>query len=705
MNDSPRPQKLLAEALPTLVVAAVPLAAFLAFSIQPLLGKRLVPIYGGTSGTWLGCMVYFQLALLLGYGWAAWLVRKPAGFQAGATALLGLLAVVTFRLPDDHAYAAASIARVVWRLSFTTLPAMVLLFSTAPLLHGWLRRRGEEIPYYLYAVSSAGSLAAVVIYPFFVEPSLRLGEQTFYWHGCLTVVAGLLAAAGYLFRQSSNAAGARSQPEAEVREPVAFGTGVLWLWLSALTCVGMLGATYHLTAEIGSNPLAWVGPFGLYLLSFTVVFSGRWRRWMTLTTLVWLAVSLSGFMVAKGFTAATVNAATAWWLLSLTASGSFLGNALLYQLRPAKRFETFYLVLAAGGVLGGLVSGMIIPVLLSQPIEFELASVALLTTGMLWFAGRRDPAFVAVTTCVLLVPVLILGLHQRRGEALGQSKLVHLRDLYGHLMIKTDARSVVLSSDTTLHGTQLTSDAAARHRPTRYYTESTGVGRTLEKLQAGRPRMNVGVIGLGAGTLAAYARTDDTYDFWDVDPKALRVARENFSFVAESAGHVNLAEADGRKALEDSKTDYDLLVVDAFTGGGVPSHLLTHEALALYLRRLAARDGLLVVHTPSRYFRFFPVVEATARTLGHSAINVTTDISDATADRDWDPTHTEYVIVCRAEQLKAISDWFPAEEDKGRVKHQLDIIQAPLINAQLLWSDERNAAIDTINVGQFLFGP
>ncbi|MES1167133.1 MAG: hypothetical protein ABUL68_03950, partial [Pseudomonadota bacterium] len=376
MNDSYNPKKLLAEALPTLVVAAVPLAAFLAFSIQPMMGKRLLPIYGGTSGTWLGCMVYFQFALLLGYSWAAWLVRKSATFQAGATAVLGLLAVVTFRLPEDQAYATASIARVVWRLSFTTLPAMILLFSTSPLLHGWLRRRGEEVPYYLYAVSNAGSLAAVLLYPFFIEPYLRLAEQTFYWHGCLTVVAGLLAAGGYIVKLTKQPAGAKFAPE--TADPVTFNQALMWLWLSALTCVGMLGATYHLTAEIGSSPLAWVGPFGLYLLSFTVTFSGRWQRWMTLTTLVWLIVSLTGFMVSKGFTAMTVNAGRAWWLLSLTGAGSFLGNALLHGLRPAQRFEKYYLYLAAGGVIGGLVSSVVIPRLLSQPVEFELASVAML---------------------------------------------------------------------------------------------------------------------------------------------------------------------------------------------------------------------------------------------------------------------------------------------------------------------------------------
>ena len=271
MNDSNRPKSFLTQALPVLVITAVPLAAFLAFAIQPIMGKRLLPIYGGTSGTWLGCMVYFQLALLLGYSWAAWLVRKTPLFQMTATMVLAVIAVATFHLPSDETAEAAGIARVVWRLAFASLPAMVLLFSTSPLLTGWLRRRGEEVPYYLYAISNAGSLIALLLYPFVIETSLGLGDQSNFWHGGLLLAAAALAAAGYVFKHTT-AGAAKEAPEPV--EALAPGTVVLWLFLSALTCVGMLGATYHLTAEIGSSPIAWVGPFGVYLFSFMITFSG-----------------------------------------------------------------------------------------------------------------------------------------------------------------------------------------------------------------------------------------------------------------------------------------------------------------------------------------------------------------------------------------------------------------------------------------------
>ena len=217
--------------------------------------------------------------------------------------------------------------------------------------------------------------------------------------------------------------------------------------------------------------------------------------------------------------------------------------------------------------------------------------------------------------------------------------------------------------------------------------------------------MHVGVIGLGAGTLAAYSRKEDVYDFWDIDPKVIRIARDYFTYLADSPGQINVACRDGRKAIEESQSDYDVLVVDALTGDGIPFHLLTREALAAYQSRLAARKGLLLVNAGSRYSRLFPVVDATARTLGSTTLDVVTDISGSTTDRDWDPTHTEYLIISQPGQVWPFSDWFPAEEDKGRVRRAVSTNQSPLVNFQLVWTDDRNAAIDALELSRYLFGP
>ncbi len=701
MNETPPRETSPDELLRGLAVAAVPLAAFLAFSIQPMMGKRLLPLYGGAPGTWLGAMLYFQLTLLLGYSWAAWLVRKSVTFQVGATVLLALAAILTFHLPSDDAGTPGGIGRVVSRLAFSTLPAMVLVFSTSPLMHGWLKRRGQEAPYYVYAISNAGSLLALLLYPFYIERYLHLGEQTFYWHSGLVVTAGLLAAAGFILlrnvRDNDSIA-----PITETAEDVSFSRLALWLWLGTITCVGMLGATYHLAVEIGSTPIAWVGPFGAYLLSFSVVFSGRWQRWMTLSTIVWLAISLTGFMVTKGFTGGPVSGWRAIWLLALTTGGSFLGNALLYSSRPAQRFDRFYLVLAAAGALGGLLSALVIPSLFPHPVEFSLASVALLATGLIWLVENRKPSVAIILVCVLLSPVLGLGYSQSQKDILDNAWIVHLRDLYGHLLLQSNTDMIALSSDTTVHGSQYINDEAARRHPTTYYTESSGIGRVLAKLQAERHSMNVGIVGLGAGTLAAYSRKGDVYDFWDIDPKVIRVARDNFFYIKDAAGKINLLQRDGRKALEQSPTDYDLIVIDAFTGDGVPAHLLTREAITVYLKRLSARDGLLVVHASTRYSKLFPVVDATSRSLGQLTLDVVTDISDPKPDLDLDRVpETEYILVCAPERLKSLSAWFPEVEDNGRVKRQISTSQGSFVDQQLIWSDDRNAALDALQLGRF----
>ena len=701
MNDFIPTQSIMPRVLTALVVTVVPLASFLAFSVQPMLGKQLLPIYGGSAGTWLGTMVFFQLALLLGYGWAAWLVRCSAQLQVGASAFLALVAVIAFHLPSTEADGDVGIGVIVWRLSLASLPAMMLLFSISPLMHGWLQRRGQEVPYYLYAISNTGSLAALVLYPFLIETNLRISDQALVWQGLLVVVAGLLSAAGFVFWRGIRQVVTDVVPEPdESFDPIRMG---MWLGLSALTCMGMLGATHYITAEIGSVPLAWVGPFGVYLFSFTLTFCGHWRSWMTRVGIAWLAMSLTGYMLAKGFTADTVNGTTAWWLLSLTASGSLVGNALLHDLRPARRFERYYLVLAAGGVLGGLLSSLVIPHLLVRPIEFVLVSVALLATAMVWLMARRDPGAVAITVIVLAAPVLGIGLQQIRKEAGDNGQMRHSRNLYAHIMVKTDDHSLVLSSETTTHGSQITSDAAARRHPTLYYTESTGIGRTLTKLQATHASLHVGTIGLGAGTLAAYARKADTFDFWDIDPQIIRVAHDPFSFVTDSLGRINITQCDGRKGVKESKTDYDVIVIDAFSGDGIPAHLITREAMQVYFNRLKARNGVLLVHATSRYSKLLPVVATTARTLGYATINIATAITEPGADIDWDPTPTQYILVCRPEQAEAIAAWFLPEEDKGRVKHTVTINRSTQLFFDLNWSDGRNATLDAFDLGRYFF--
>ena len=697
------PAELFPAVLSGTVFAIVPLAAFLSFSVQPLAGKLLLPVQGGAASTWLGTMLYFQSTLLLGYGWAVWLLRRPRGVQVAATAGLALAALAASRLGWIQASPWGGLGGVLLTLTVATLPAMVLLFSIAPLMHGWLRGQGRPVPYHLYAISNAGGLAAVLLYPLVIERRVGLSDQMFVWHGLLGVLAALTAAAGIAALRCAGAAPPAPEPAAE---PIGFRRIATWVGLSAATCLGMLGATHHLAAEIGSGPPAWVGPFGAYLLSYLVVFSGIWQPRFNLVSLGWLAISLSGFMLTKGVSDATVNGPTALWLLSLTAAGSFFGNGLLHESRPRERFDLFYLSAAAGGVAGGLLATFAAPVLFLRPSEFLAVSCGLLMLGLVRLVDRRQVLVVAVALVIVAAPVIGLDWQQTRRDEAGALRVRRFRNLYGCSLLRYEEGGLVLFNETTSHGSQLTASAASRTRPTLYYTESSGVGRVIEELQKSRPAIAVGVIGLGAGTLAAYARPADTMTFWDIDPKAIRIARDFFTFVPDSPGKKILLERrDGRKGLEASRDDFDLIVVDAFTGDGVPPHLLTREAFAAYFARLEKRDGILAIHATNRYANFFPIVGATAHSLGWSSLRVGTRIEHTTQTRDWDCTETRYLLVFRPGRLAQVASWLPAREDDGRVTRTLTAYEPLPPGDAIVWTDDRHADLDALDFVRYLTEP
>ena len=675
---------------------AVPLASFLAFSVQPLVGKLLLPVQGGTAPAWLGTMLYFQTTLLLGYGWALWLLRRPVRFQVAAMGGLALIAVTVSRLRWVLEGDWTGYWGILLTLALATLPAMVLLFSIGPLMHGWLRRRGQPVPYHLYAGSNAGGLAAVVLYPFTIERVIGLSDQMFIWHGLLFVTACLTAIAALCYlRVGLSVAAPNDAPET-----IPYSRTTAWLGLSALTCLGMLGATHHLAAEIGSNPTAWVGPFGVYLLSFLVTFSGWWQPRYTLACLGWLALSLTGFMLTKGVSGATVNGWAAFWLMSTTAAGSFFGNGLLYERRPKERFGFFYVALATGGIAGGLFASLGAPFFFLRPSEFLAVSCLLLILGLVRLLARRDVLTVAVAILIISAPVAGLVLQQTRDEAIGATRIRRFRNIYGYTMLKSVEDGLVLANETTTHGTQITTSRETRRHPTLYYTPSSGVGRVIAETQKANPAVTIGVIGLGAGTLAAYARPADTFDFWDIDPQSERIARDFFSFVSDSPGRIHIKQADGRKGLEASPTNYDVIVLDALSGDAMPAHLLTREALAIYFARLQKREGVLVVHSTNRYGTVFPIVGATAQALGWSSLEVTTHSETS----DWDFVDTKYILAFRPAQLSQVLAWLPAEEDEGRLKRTVNLFDPRPPGETVVWTDDRHAALDALDLPGYLLG-
>jgi predicted O-methyltransferase YrrM len=686
----------------TLTLSAVPLGAALAFVIQPMAGKAMLPEMGGTAVTWIGATLFFQIALLLGYVWGIVLARLTLRGQFLGQLALAVLALGTFRLPGGGGGGEPGLGLVFWTLGISNLPAMTLLFSLSPWVHSWRERLSMPEPYALYAISSLGSLAALVLYPVVVETNLTLSAQEAIWRSLFILVA-LLAVCGVL------AIWKLSPPAETYRAEKLKGFDPLkiagWIALSALPCMVMLGAVGLVASEVGSNPLAWAGPLGVYLAAFAIVFSGRWRPWLSGVAVAGLGLALAAYMVHKGFGVATVDGMRFWLLILLCGLASVVSIALLHSTRPENGGAWFYLVIAAGGVLGGMLSLFAVPSLFPRPAEFPVFSGLVLACGLFWGTRWRNAGTAAACLALSLGPVFLLGMRQANEDKMGDGVITHYRDVNSHLMIKTDAISAVLSSDTTTHGSQLTETPEARRQPTHYYTESSAAGRVIAYLQAERPAMRICVIGLGAGTLATYVRAEDEIVFFDIDPKIEPVARNHFTYLKDCRGALSVQLADGRKALERAGAgDFDLIVVDAFMGDGVPHHLLTREALEVYQSRLLQRDGLLLIHATMRYSNLFPRVAATTRTLGWEAVGVETVIESSLKDRDWDAATSNYIVSGREPLLQTVIGKIPYDEDEGRVKRSITRLNAVLSGTNNIWTDERSAALDTIDINKWLFG-
>jgi hypothetical protein len=668
--------------------------------VQPLMGKRLLPIYGGSAGTWLGTMVFFQLALLLGYGWATWLLTTRPAFQRRATLGLAGIALLTFRLPEPDT-AAGGIPRIVWILAVHALPAMLLLFSVSPLMHGWLRRRGEQVPYHLYALSNFGSLAGLVSYPFLIEPAIGLGAQRWIIHAGIAAVTALIGTAIALEPATDGVSGAAAAPESEP-ETTRGQDRLAWVGLSLLTCLTMLGATELLAAELGSSPLAWVGPFAVYLLSFMVVFAGAGGNWLMPAATVGLILGLTGFMFEKGLSSLPLAGVGFFSLLLAVGSACCIGNLVLYRRRPRVRFDHYYLALATGGVAGGLLLSLVLPHVFPRPVEFLGGSALLYFMAL----GSRSAGRVWRIAGVLALGLPVGLAYRAAGLDEQYTGTRNFRNEYGHMMTRTISSQgqtkLELLSESTVHGSQLHLDPTSARRPTQYYTESGGMGRTILALQRSRPSLRIGVIGLGAGTLAAYGRAGDQIRFWDIDHKIIEIAQRDFTYLKDSAAKVDVAQEDGRRALATSTEDFDLIVVDAFSGDSVPAHLTTVEALRIYLARLAARRGILVIHASSRYNQPFDVLSNTALAAGRPAIGVTTLISGPGANADWDANSNECVIVPTREFLTAFTSVFPESEDNGRVTRKLLAPDSTVPDPKSVWTDDRNATVEMMNLGSFL---
>ncbi len=595
--------------------STIALSAFLLFSVEPMVTRALMPSMGGSSAVWMTALAFFQLALLAGYGYAVWLTRRGAMERFGGRVHLVLLTLAVVSLafssarPSPLAAGGTPQLRLFLLLAVAIGLPFVTLSTTAPLLQVWFaRHQGTAIPYRLFALSNLASLAALLAYPTLLERFVPLNAQFTFWKAAFVCYALLVA---LVARHTRSHPDTPASPSPDPAQSPPRRTRLLWFALPALASLQLAAVTAHLVQDVAAMPLLWVLPLAAYLLSFVLAFDlpRVYRRGVVLRMLAVLLFALGYFLMQT-----TVNIPIGLSIVLFTAELFFAAwffHAELFALRPVHEALSphFYLYLAAGGATGTLAVAVLSPLLTRSnfdlPVSFLLTVVLILVTvwreswpsRIIWLAGAALGVF------------LLFTLHQDYSH----DALFRDRNFYGSLRVKQTQLppqaylSRSLYNGSIQHGMQWFS-SEFHHTPLTYYTPDSGIGLALDHCcSPARPR-HIGVIGLGAGTLAAYGRPGDRIRFYDINPMVTDVAQHLFTFTRDTPASVTIVPGDARlRMASEPGQNFDVLAVDAFSGDSIPTHLLTREALTLFLRHLSP-DGILAFHISNRYLDLAPVL-------------------------------------------------------------------------------------------------
>jgi SAM-dependent methyltransferase len=597
------------------------LSAFLLFVVEPMAAKQLLPTLGGSSAVWTTCLVFFSVMLLLGYLYAHWIstkfkpIRQAIIHIALLTSALLTLGVHVRPGPSAVSYHPAL---TVFRVLATVIGLPYLALSaTTPLLTAWYAGSfGSDSPYRLFALSNLASLLALGSYPLLIEPGLTMRQQTRLWSGAFLFFAVLCGAIAWQGRR--RVASPMPEQAALSGHPEPF-----WFLLALGSGMMLTAVTSHMSANIAAIPLLWLPPLALYLLTFILAFQGAWlpvRQSMLRFVLV--AVASMAYMLRDIRAQLPIAVSVPLFLIGLFIICFFL-HGELYARRPVTAGMTrFYLVAAAGGAAGTLLVGVIAPLVLraNYDLACTLVVVALIALAATWQDGwgLRMLWMVGATAAIV---VLSTQVRQYDDDAVAL-----MRNFYGtlrvretHLPPQSDTDRQLLNG-TIEHGAEWFAPQFLG-QPLSYYATNSGLGLAM-RLCCGAGPKRVGVIGLGTGTVAAYGNAGDVIRFYEINPPVERLARHWFTFLHESGAQIDVVLGDARLSLaSEPPQNFNVIVVDAFSGDAIPVHLLTREALALYRRHLRP-DGIIVFHVSNQYIDLEPVVAGIAGNAGLRAVSV-----------------------------------------------------------------------------------
>ena len=699
---------------------AIFLGAALLFLVQPMFTKLVLPRFGGTPSVWSVAMVFFQCTLLAGYAYAHWLMRV-AGRRTGAAIHLAVMLAAALWLPLSIAEAWAGPStgnetlRLIGLMAASLGPPFFALAATAPLLQAWIARSDHPAagnPYFLYAFSNAGSLLALLSYPVAVEPFVTLSHQTRYWSVVFYLLVATVAVCGLVLWPGQAPPTLPEESDTQSAAP-SWRDGARWAALAAVPAGLLIAVTAHISTDVAPVPLLWIIPLALYLLSFIIVFA---RRQIVPQRVIVLLQPLFVIALAALLVFETVKSIV--WIVAVHVVVFFVCALMCHgeiaRTRPAPAFLTaFYLWMAAGGALGGVAAALIAPHLFSWVAEYPLllalailcrpptalpgrryiligalAAAASLLIVCTFFPGTLDERSFRRTASVLLTACVPLSLVPAASAAVIASVLiashgisedppiVSVRSFFGVAKVieTSDHRFRILQHGTTMHGGQRIespdADRPANERPEQllYYYDGSGIAQTFDAMQAQSAHpQRYAIIGLGTGSLACSARPGDHIDFYEIDPAIVRIARDPslFTFLSSCAKEAPIVLGDARLTLAQAeRAAYDLIVVDAFTSDAIPVHLLTREAMAIYLDKLGAH-GMIVMHISNRHLELASVVAGIA-----AANGLVTLFSDAPDPDDEYKFSGTVAAVARSPEdfgsLRQSPDWEPIAPDPAQ---------------------------------------
>jgi spermidine synthase len=675
--------------LAVLYASTIFVSAFLLFEVELLVSLYILPWFGGSPAVWNTCLLFFQTTLLGGYVYAhvsEHYFSPRARILVHLALLGGALATLPIAPSDSWKPVDSSdpIARILALLAVCVGPAFFVLSSTGPLVQAWFSQAlPGRSPYRLYSLSNVGSLLALLTYPFVVEPALDGAAQSLWWSVGFVLFVALCGTACWQTARRRSAAACASlgagSLSAEVagehatttdERPPSLARRFAWLALPAFASMLLPATTNHVCQDVASIPFLWVMPLSLYLLSFIIAFDHeRWYRRLPYGLAAMVAIYLTAGMyspeVWSGGWLGTLHhwiwgGAPGEWEVSFSLplelacefSTLFLICMLchgeLFRLRPAPRYLTsYYLMIAAGGPVGGVFVALIAPTLFSSYVEWKLGIVGgFILAAVITFAlpekpraGRspaRRPKFIGtlrLAGMVVAVAALFeIGQLMRGDELSTRPILAQVRNFYGVLAVADEnaesptEHTHVLFHGMTNHGMQLV-NADLRQTPIAYYIPESGIGQVL-RYYGRQEALRVGIVGQGAGALAVYLRgPGQTMRFYEINPEVPRLAEEYFTYLADARDRgatIELVLGDARLTLERELAQpqaFDVLALDAFSGDSIPNHLLTQEAFDIFLRHLAP-GGAMIVHISNRYLDLAPVVYGLAEHFGLQAVRI-----------------------------------------------------------------------------------